>query len=215
MELGRGKMENNNQIQIIENKIFTIRGQQVMLDRDLAELYQVETKVLNQAVKRNLDIFPKDFMFQLTAEEWEFLRSQIVTLKSKRGQHRKYLPYVFTEIGCNSVSGVLNSAVAKSRSIFIHRAFVAMKNQIFSNPNYELLREQILRLQSDTKLFNAKAETIHAEMLAHKKDHKIELNVQNMEINDLNEKMTELLTEFNKFRDSSIIIKKDDGIGKG
>ena len=74
-------MENNNQIQIIESKIFTIRGQQVMLDRDLAELYQVETKVLNQAVKRNLDIFPKDFMFQLSAEEWKFLRSQFVTLK--------------------------------------------------------------------------------------------------------------------------------------
>ncbi len=83
-----------------------------------------------------------------------------------------------------------------------------MKNQIFSNPNYELLREQVLRLQSDTKLINA-------EMLALKKDHKIDLNVQNMEINDLNEKMTELLTEFNKFRDSSIIIKKDDEIGRG
>ena len=93
-------------------------------------------------------------------------------------------------------------------SVFIVRAFVAMKNQILSNPNYELLREQILRLQAETKL-------IHAEMLALKKDHKIDINVQNMEINDLNEKMTELLTEFNKFRDSSIIIKKDDGIGKG
>ena len=100
-------------------------------------------------------------------------------------------------------------------SVFIIDAFVTMKNQIFSNPNYELLREQVLRLQSDTKLFNAKVETIHAEMLALKKDHKIDLNVQNMEINDLNEKVTELLTEFNKFRDSSIIIKKDDGIGKG
>ena len=83
-----------------------------------------------------------------------------------------------------------------------------MKNQIFSNLNYELLREQILRLQSDTKLINA-------EMLALKKDHKIDLNVQNMEINDLNEKMTELLQQFNKFRDSSIVIKKDDSIGKG
>ena len=79
-------------------------------------------------------------------------------------------------------------------SVFIIDAFVAMKNQIFSNPNYELLREQILRLQSDTKLFNAKVETIHAEMLALKKDHKIDLNVQNMEINELNEKVTELLT---------------------
>ena len=201
-------MQNNNQIQIIENKIFSIRGQQVMLDRDLAELYQVETKVLNQAVKRNLDIFPKDFMFQLTAEEWEFLRSQFVTLKSKRGQHRKYLPYVFTEIGCNSVSGVLNSAVAKSRSIFIHRAFVAMKNQIFSNPNYELLKEQILRLQAETKLINA-------EMLALKKDHKIDLNVQNMEIEDLNEKINDLLTRFNKHEENNISLKRIDDIGKG
>ena len=201
-------MKNNNQIQIIESKIFTIRGQQVMLDRDLAELYQVTTKRLNEQVKRNIQKFPSDFMFQLTEDEWDSLRSQIATLKTKRGQHRKYLPFVFTEIGCNTVSGILNSDVANARSIFIHRAFVAMKNQIFSNPNYELLKEQILRLQAETKLINA-------EMLALKKDHKIDLNVQNMEINDLNEKVTELLTQFNKFRDSSIIIKKDDGIGKG
>ena len=99
-------------------------------------------------------------------------------------------------------------------SIFIIDAFVALTLN-YQHPNYELLKEQILRLQSETKLFNAKAETIHAEMLALKKDHTIDLNVQNMEINDFNEKMTELLTEFNKFRDSSIIIKKDDGIGKG
>lgn len=208
-------MQNNNQIQIIENKIFSIRGQQVMLDRDLAELYQVETKVLNQAVKRNLDIFPEDFMFQLTAEEWESLRSHFVTLKSKRGQHRKYLPYVFTEIGCNSVSGVLNSAVAKSRSVFIHRAFVAMKNQAFSNPNYELLKEQILRLQAETKLFNTKTETIHAEMVALKADHKIDLNVQNMEIEDLNEKINDLLTRFNQYQENNISLKRIDNIGNG
>jgi hypothetical protein len=198
-------MENNNQIQIIESKIFTIRGQQVMLDRDLAELYQVETRVLNQAVARNLDIFPERFAFQLTKEEFQNLKSQIVT--SSWGGARKS-PYVFTEHGCLQASNVLKSAVAKKMSVFIIDAFVAMKNQIFSNPNYELLREQILRLQAETKLINA-------EMLALKKDHKIDINVQNMEINDLNEKMTELLTEFNKFRDSSIIIKKNDGIGEG
>jgi len=183
-----------------------------MLDRDLAELYQVETRVLNQAVARNLDIFPERFAFQLTKEEFQNLKSQIVT--SSWGGVRKS-PYVFTEHGCLQASNVLKSAVAKKMSVFIIDAFVAMKNQIFSNPNYELLKEQILRLQSDTKLFNAKVETIHAEMLALKKDHTIDLNVQNMEINDLNEKVTELLTEFNKFRDSSIIIKKDDGIGEG
>jgi len=205
-------MENNNQIQIIESKIFTIRGQQVMLDRDLAELYQVNTKRLNEQVKRNIDRFPKKFMFQLTKEEFEILKSQFAT--SSWGGVRK-LPFVFTEHGCLQASNVLNSTIAKKMSVFIIDAFVTMKNQIQSNPNYELLNERLKRLEAETKLFNAKAETIHAEMLALKSDHKIDINVQNMEINDLNEKMTELLTEFNKFRDSSIIIKKNDGIGTG
>jgi len=201
-------MENNNQIQIIESKIFTVRGQLVMLDEDLASIYEVKTLRLNEQVKRNPKRFPLRYCFQLTKDEWESLRSQNAILKNKRGKHRKYLPFVFSEHGCLQASNVLKSDVATEMSVFIIDAFVAMKNQIFSNPNYELLREQILRLQSDTKLINA-------EMLALKKDHKIDLNVQNMEINDLNEKVTELLTEFNKFRDSSIIIKKDDGIGEG
>ena len=162
-------MENNSELNSIENKIITIRGQQVLLDRDLATLYQVTTKRLNEQVKRNIQKFPSDFMFQLTQDEWASLRSQNATLKSKRGQHRKYLPFVFTEIGCNTVSGILNSDVANARSIFIHRAFVAMKNQIFSNPNYELLREKLFRLQAETKLFNAKTDTLQAEMLALKK----------------------------------------------
>ena len=164
--------------------------------------------------KPSLDKFPARYYFQLTNDEWESLRFQNGTLKTKRGQHRKYLPYVFSRNGCLQASNVLNSPISNEMSIFIIDAFVALTLN-YQHPNYELLREQVLRLQSDTKLFNAKAETIHAEMLALKKDHKIDLNVQNMEINDLNEKMTELLTEFNKFRDSSIIIKKDDGIGKG
>ena len=205
-------MENNNQIQIIESKIFTIRGQQVMLDRDLAELYQVNTKRLNEQVKRNIDRFPKKFMFQLTKEEFEILKSQFAT--SSWGGVRK-LPFVFTEHGCLQASNVLNSTIAKKMSVFIIDAFVTMKNQIQSNPNYELLNERLKRLEAETKLFNAKAETIHADMLALKSDHKIDINVQNMEINDLNEKMTELLTEFNKFRDSSIIIKRTMGLGRG
>ena len=199
-------MENNKQIQIIESKIFTIRGQQVMLDRDLAELYQVETRVLNQAVARNIDIFPERFAFQLTKEEFENWKSQIVISNSDKMSLRK-LPYVFTEHGCLQASNVLNSPISNEMSIFIIDAFVALTLN-YQYPNYELLKEQILRLQAETKLINA-------EMLALKKDHKIDLNVQNMEINDLNEKVTELLTEFNKFRDASIIIKKDDGIGKG
>ena len=199
-------MDTNNQIEIIENKICTIRGQQVMLDRDLAELYQVETKNLNKAVKRNLHRFPDRYYFQLTSDEWESLRFHFGTSNNKRGG-RTYIPYVFSRNGCLQASNVLKSDIATEMSIFIIDAFVSLTLNN-NNPNYELLKEQVLRLQAETKLFNAKADTIKSE-------HKIDLNVQNMEINNLSEKMTELLKEFNQFRDASIIIQKDDGIGKG
>jgi len=171
----------------IAGKIYLIRGVQVMLDNDLAELYQVETKVLNQAVKRNAGRFPKEFRFQLTKEELEGLRSQIVTssdgldlrfqdgissLRSqsvtlkedRRGQHRKYLPYVFTEQGVAMLSAVLRSDVAVQISIQIMQAFVAMRH--FVQENALLFREinQIktdqvrLRLETDQKfeqVFNA------------------------------------------------------------
>ena len=94
----------------IEERIFTIRGKQVIIDRDLAQLYGVETKVLNQAVKRNIERFPDDFMFQL--DHQECLRSQIVTLNTRRGQHLKYMPYAFTEQGVAMLSGVIKSAKA-------------------------------------------------------------------------------------------------------
>ena len=94
------------QLTIIQQKIFSIRGEQVMLDFDIATLYDVETKVLNQAVKRNLDRFPEDFMFQLTENEWENLRSQFVT--SSWGG-RRYLPYAFTEHGVTMLASVLKS----------------------------------------------------------------------------------------------------------
>jgi hypothetical protein len=108
----------------IKNKIYTIRGQQVMLDRDLAKLYGVETKVFNQAVRRNSELLPDDFMFQLTKNEFENLRSQFVT--SNWGG-RRYFPYVFTEQGIAMLSGVLKSYNAKQINIQIMRTFVAMK----------------------------------------------------------------------------------------
>jgi hypothetical protein len=100
---------------IIE-KIFLIRGEKVMLDRDLAEMYEVETKVFNQSVKRNISRFPEDFMFQLTQEEWDFLRSQFVTLEKLpgKGHHPKYLPYGFTEQGVAMLSSVLKSEKSNS-----------------------------------------------------------------------------------------------------
>ncbi|MGD9152701.1 MAG: ORF6N domain-containing protein [Gammaproteobacteria bacterium] len=112
------------------DKIYTIRGKQVMLDRDLAALYQVETKALNQAVKRNKDRFPSDFMFQLINEEYGDLRSQFVTLKNlSRGKHRKYLPYVFTEQGVVMLSGVLKSKIAVATSIQILRNFKMLRRR--------------------------------------------------------------------------------------
>jgi len=108
---------------IIENKIYVIRGHRVMLDSDLALLYGVETKALNQAVKRNQDRFPGDFSFQLTVEEVSNLRSQFVTSSLGHGGKRK-LPYVFTEHGVAMLSAILKSKQAVEMSIFIVRAFI-------------------------------------------------------------------------------------------
>jgi phage regulator Rha-like protein len=121
--------------------IYEIRGERVMLDADLASIYGVETKSLNRAVKRNADRFPRDFMFQISADEWqnlkyqigtsssgrESLRYQIGTLKTGRGQHRKYLPYVFTEHGAIMAANVLNSQRAIQMAVFVVRAFLKMR----------------------------------------------------------------------------------------
>ena len=122
-------MKNLLPIEKIEKSIFVIRGQKVMLDTHLAELYGVPTKVLNQAVKRNLERFPDDFMFQLNKEESDLLRSQFVTLEPNagRGQHRKFLPYVFTELGVAMLSSVLKSRNAILVNIEIMRAFVRLR----------------------------------------------------------------------------------------
>lgn len=121
----------------IENLIYEIRGKQVMLDSDLARLYECAngTKDINKAVKRNTDRFPEDFYFQLTDEEYSSLRFQNGTLKKGRGQHRKYAPYVFTEQGVAMLASVLKTKVADNVSINIMRAFVAMKRYIGTNEN--------------------------------------------------------------------------------
>lgn len=121
------------QLDSIEKKIFLIRGHKVMLDSDLAMLYGVSTKVFNQAIKRNQNRFPPDFMFKLDPDEHEALRSQIVTLKQPRGKHRKYLPYVFTEQGIAMLSGILNSERAVSVNIEIMRTFVRIRQMLISN----------------------------------------------------------------------------------
>ncbi|MBX3164885.1 MAG: ORF6N domain-containing protein [Bacteroidetes bacterium] len=132
----------------IENKIFNIRGVQVMIDSDLAEMYQVETRALNQAVKRNIDRFPSDFMFQLTQEEWNNLTSQNVT-SSEHGGRRK-LPFAFTEQGVSGLSGVLKSETASKIHVAIMRAFVEMR-KLIANHNGLLQRmDGIERKQLET-----------------------------------------------------------------
>jgi len=121
----------------IGQRIYLIRGHRVMLDSDLAALYEVPTKAFNQAVRRNLDRFPGDFMFELTPAELDSLRSQIVTLKTGRGQHRKYAPLVFTEQGVAMLSGVLNSTRAVQVNIAIMRAFVKQRELIAGNKDLE------------------------------------------------------------------------------
>ena len=152
-------------IRSIQNRIYEIRGERVMLDRDLAALYETETKALNLAVKRNLKRFPKDFMFQLTKEEFDGLRFQIETLENSnplrlqietsngRGGTR-YLPYAFTEQGVAMLSGVLHSDKAINMNIAIMRAFVEIRRILFrQNDLKEQLREIKERLgEHDTQL---------------------------------------------------------------
>ena len=133
------------QLAFIQNKIYEIRGQKVMLDFDLAEMYEVQTRVLKQAVRRNMKSFPFDFMFELTAEELISLRSQIVTLKNNgRGKHPKYLPFAFTEQGVSMLSGVLNSQKAIDVHIAIMRTFVLVRQHAL---NYKDLQTQLQKLE--------------------------------------------------------------------
>ena len=131
-------------LQTIQSKIYQIRGQKVMLDFDLADLYQVETRSLNQAVKRNADIFPEDFMFQLTKEEWETMSSQIVMTSSYK-RPKTSLPLVFTEHGVTMLANVLKSKKARITSIAIVRAFILLKQFIL---NYKDLAEKLKELES-------------------------------------------------------------------
>ena len=121
-------------VERIVSRIYLIRGEKVMLDSDLADLYGVTTSRLNEQVKRNIGRFPRDFAFQLTRAEFDSLRSQIATLKDGgRGRHRKYLPYVFTEHGIAMLSSVLRSKKAIEVNIGIIRAFITVRQMLASN----------------------------------------------------------------------------------
>ena len=138
----------NNELQLseelISNKIYFIRNQKVMLDRDLAELYGIETRVLKQAVRRNISRFPEDFMFELTELEYNSSRSQIVTLKNGRGSNLKYLPMAFTEHGVLMLSSVLNSDKAIQTNISIMRIFSKVRQMLLDTTD---LKIDILQIQ--------------------------------------------------------------------
>lgn len=172
-------------IQSIQNRIYEIRGERVMLDFDLAALYEVETKVFNQAVKRNNSRFPEDFMFQLTDHEWDSLRSQFVTLKKGRGQHKKYLPYAFTEQGVAMLSGVLRSSKAIEMNIAIMRAFVEIR--------------RIVLMQSDVR-----------EQLKHIKEHLGDHDAQLSQIYDAMENLLDEKASERKWQDGDRVGFKID-----
>ncbi len=121
------------ELELLQQKIYEIRGQRVMLDFDLATLYEVDNKRLKEAVRRNIDRFPYDFMIELTRDEYNSLRSQFATLENGRGKYSKFLPFAFTEQGVAMLSSVLNSQKAVQINIQIIRAFVLLRQLTLSN----------------------------------------------------------------------------------
>ena len=132
------------QLDVIQQRIFEVRGLKIMFDFDLAELYQVETRVLNQAIKRNIESFPKDFMFRLTKEEWQDMSSQIVMTSNSR-RPKSAIPYAFTEHGVTMLASVLRSPKARKMNIAIVRAFVALRKALLFNSH---LVEQLKKIKS-------------------------------------------------------------------
>lgn len=143
-------------LETITQRILVLRTQKVLLDSDLAALYGVPTKRFNEQVKRNLERFPADFMFQLTEEEFAALRSQFATLKTGRGQHRKYLPYVFTEHGAIMASMILNSPRATEVSVYVVRAFVQLREVLTSHRD---LAQKLEELENKTEMMSVQHDT--------------------------------------------------------
>ena len=144
-------------IEEIQNLIYTIRGKQVMLDSDVAKLYHYKTKALNLAVKRNIERFPEDFCFQLTEDEFDFLRFQFETSKKEKETRggRRYLPYVFTEQGIAMLAGILKSEIAINMSISIIKAFIEMRKLIITNGQvFERLTSVEYKLLDHDKKFD-------------------------------------------------------------
>ena len=167
-----------DQLQIIQSKIYEIRGQKVMLDFDLAEMYGTETKVLKQSVRRNIRRFPADFMFELTKEEFNSLRSQIVTSNGRGGT--RYMPFAFTEQGVAMLSSVLNSDAAIEININIMRAFVTIR-QMLSNPP----ANQLAALQQEVKELREYMEEVFTDQNDINEDTRIQLDLINQTLAEM------------------------------
>lgn len=173
------KLNDMNELQLIQSKIYEIRGQKVMLDFDLAELYQVETRVLNQSVKRNIDRFPEDFMFQLSKNEWEGISSQFVmTSRSKRP--KTALPLAFTEHGVVMLSSVLRSDIAIQTSVLVVRAFVAMRQMIATPPV-----DRVGQLEAQMKELKEYIEDVFADYNDINDDTRMQLELINQTLAEL------------------------------
>ena len=158
----------------IAQRIHLIRGQRVVLDTDLAAFYGETTKRFNQQVNRNRNRFPEDFMFQLNEEEFAALRLQFATLKTGRGQHRKYAPYVFTEHGAIMVATLLNSPRATELSVYVVRAFVELRGMLTSNRElatkvHSLERKVSVHERNIAELVDSMAELLAAPPPPHKR----------------------------------------------
>ena len=171
------------QLQVIQSKIYEIRGQKVMLDFDLAEMYQVETRVLNQAVKRNIERFPKDFMFQLTLEEWESISSQFV-MTSRMKRPKSAMPLAFTEHGVVMLSSVLRSDIAIQTSVLIVRAFVAMRQLITAAPQID----RVGQLDQQMKELKGYIEEVFADYNDINDDTRMQLELINQTLAELQTK---------------------------
>ena len=172
------------ELQIIQSKIYEIRGMRVMLDYDLAEMYQVETKNLKRSVRRNIERFPEDFMFELTKEEYDFLRCNFGTLENYgRGQYAKYLPFAFTEQGIAQLSSVLNSPLAIQVNISIIRAFVALRQYALGYTELNRILEDFMveTNMQFSDIYQALTELASQKELEEKPRRRICFNSQNEE----------------------------------
>ena len=171
------------QLQVIQSKIYEIRGQKVMLDFDLAEMYQVETRVLNQAVKRNIERFPKDFMFQLTLEEWDSISSQFV-MTSRMKRPKSAMPLAFTEHGVVMLSSVLRSDIAIQTSVLVVRVFVAMRQLITAAPQID----RVGQLEQQMKELKDYIEEVFADYNDINDDTRMQLELINQTLAELQAK---------------------------